>query len=129
MEREYKKQIKELNDRMKSKERDDQERIKELKSYLDELKTLPDFEENIFEESAKGKLACVIYLLANGTKVNEQYKNDKYDKYMMKNSTPLHFSSLFGHLSVVEYLIKHKADINAIRCSVAIFSSMKLLFI
>jgi len=27
--------------------------------------------------------------------------------------TPLHFASRYGHLSVVEYLINQKADINS----------------
>ena len=31
----------------------------------------------------------------------------------MKNSTPLHFPSRYGHISVVEYLVNQKADIDA----------------
>jgi len=30
----------------------------------------------------------------------------------MIRSTPLHFSSCYGHLCVVEYLVNQKADIN-----------------
>ena len=104
--------IEELNDQMKQKERKDQKRIEELKNHIDVLKTINDFEDNIFEAAAKGNLTSIIYLLANGTKVNEKFQKDKYDMWFMKNATPLHFSSLFGHMSVVEYLIKHKADIN-----------------
>jgi len=75
----------------------------------------PDFEGNIFEAAATGKLTSIVYLLANGTNVNEIYNNeDYYFDWGMKNSTPLHFSSLFGHLRVVEYLVNHKADVNAI---------------
>jgi len=36
----------------------------------------PDFEGNIFEAAAKGKLTSIIYLLANGANVNEKYQND-----------------------------------------------------
>jgi len=73
----------------------------------------PDFEEDIFEAAAKGKLTSIIYLLRNGTKVNKKYQKEYYDGRGMKNSTPLHFSSRYGHLSVVEYLVHQKADINA----------------
>jgi len=31
----------------------------------------------------------------------------------MINFTPLHLASQYGHLSVVEYLVNQKADINA----------------
>ena len=30
------------------------------------------------------------------------------------NMTPLHYASQYGHLSVVEYLVNQKADINAL---------------
>jgi len=74
----------------------------------------PDFEENIFKAAAKGKLTTIIYLLANGNNINESFPNDSYDGwYGLKNSTPLHFSSRYGHLSVVEYLVNQKADINS----------------
>ena len=56
----------------------------------------------------------MIYLLANGTGINEKYQKDEsYDGEELKNSTPLHFSSRYGHLSVVEYLVIQKADINS----------------
>ena len=32
---------------------------------------------------------------------------------LREGSKPLHFSSRFGHLSVVEYLVNQKADINS----------------
>ena len=64
-----------------------------------------DFEENIFEAAAKGKLTSIIYLLANGSNVNS--------KDTSNNGTALHYAAKKGHLSVVEYLINQKADINA----------------
>jgi len=74
----------------------------------------PDFEGSIFEAAAKGKRTNIIYFLENGSNINEKYlKDDRYDGWLLKNSTPLHFSSIYGHLSVVEYLINQKADINA----------------
>jgi len=74
----------------------------------------PDFEGNIFEAAAKGKLTSIIYLLANGTNVNEKYQNDEYDGWgRMKNSTPIHFSFRYGHLNVVEYLVNQNADIDS----------------
>jgi len=73
-----------------------------------------DFEANIFEAAANGKLTSIIYLLANGANVNQKYsKYLDHDGLDMNNSTPLHFSSRYGHLSVVEYLVNQKADINA----------------
>jgi len=133
----FQKRIEELNQKMKRKEAEDQKRIEELNQQMEKLKNkyieakrreelvgivnekwkstkAPDFEENIFEAAAKGKLTSLIYLLANGTNVDEKYQKDKYDEWGgMKNSTPLHFSSIYGHLSVVEYLVNQKADISA----------------
>jgi len=43
--------------------------------------------------------------------------------------TPLHFSSRYGHYSVVEYLINQNAEINAKNSSVEILYLMRLLFI
>jgi len=115
----------------------------------------PDFEGNIFKAAAKGKLTSIIYLLANETVVNEKYNNENeeeemdiedndeeeeeeidieyYDeeeeKLLREDSTPLHFSSMFGHLSVVEYLLYKKADVNAKDSRVEFFYLMRLLFI
>jgi len=136
---ENQKRIEELNQKMKRKEAEDQQRIEELNQQVEKLKNkfieedqrrreeyegvvngkwkstkAPDFESNIFEAAAKGKLTSIMYLLANGTNVNEEYQEDEeYDGLDMKNSTPLHFSSRYGHLSVVEYLVNQKADINS----------------
>jgi len=91
------------------KQKEEYERIGKWK-----LTKAPEFEGNIFEAAAKGSLTSMIYLLANGSNVNEKYpKDDIYDGLSMKNSTPLHFSSRYGHLSVVEYLVNQKADINS----------------
>ena len=83
------------------KQKEENERIGKWKSTK-----APDFEWNIFEAAAKGKLTSIIFLIANGTNVNVQYqKDDYYDGWSMKNTTPIHFSSRYGHLSVIEYLV------------------------
>jgi len=43
--------------------------------------------------------------------------------------TPLHYAAQEGHLSVVEYLVNQKADINAKDTSVEFLYLMRLLFI
>jgi len=99
-----------------NKKEEDERKIKEEYESIEKWKTTkaPDFEGNIFEVAAKGKLKSIIYLLANGTKVNEWFSNDNYDGWVgMQNSTPLHFSSRYGHLHVVEYLVNQKAVINS----------------
>jgi len=47
----------------------------------------------------------------------------------MIRSTPLHFSSCYGHLSVVEYLVNQKADINAKNIIFEFLYLIGLLFI
>ena len=107
-----------------------EEEIQGIRSGKWKSKKAPDFEGNIFEASAKGKLTSIIYLLANGTNVNEKYPNDdRYDGWYMKNSSPLHFSSRFGHLSVVEYLLNQKADINMKNKYFRLLNFFRLLFI
>jgi len=103
--REEKERMKEEEER---KQKVEFERIGKWKSTK-----APDFEGNIFEAAAKGKLTSIIYLLANGTNVNERFPKPDYDGWYMADCTPLHFSSRYGHLSVVEYLVSQKADINA----------------
>jgi len=127
----------ELNMKMR-KEIEDQKKLEELTKRIIELERReeeaegirsgkwrstkpPDFEGNIFEAAAKGKLTSIIYLVANGTNVNKKYPNEKYDDNYMKNSTPIHFSSSYGHLRVVEFLINHKASLNAKDDSVAFY--------
>ena len=70
-----------------------------------------DFEGNIFEAAKDGKLTSVIYLLANGTNVNS--KDHLNNGWHYRNSIALHYAAQQGHLSVVEYLVNQKADINA----------------
>jgi len=121
------KEMKEEQEKKKKsdpKQKEEYERIGKWKSTK-----APDFEGNIFEAAAKGKLTSIIYLLANGTNVNEKYQNNDYDGWFMKNSTPLHFSSRYGHLSVVEYLVNQKADINAKTTNVEFLYLIRLLFI
>jgi len=43
--------------------------------------------------------------------------------------TPLHWAAIYGHLSVVEYLVNQKADINAKDYNVEFLYLMRLLFI
>ena len=90
------------------KQNDDYEKIGKWKSNK-----APDFEGNVFEAAAKGKLTSIIYLIANGTNVNEEYSNEIYDGWNMKNSTPIHFSSRYGHVNVVDYLVKSGSNIDA----------------
>ena len=47
----------------------------------------------------------------------------------MFNLTPLHYAAENGHLSVVEYLVNQKADINAITKYVEFLYLIGLLFI
>jgi len=46
----------------------------------------------------------------------------------MNNWTPLHNASRYGHLSVVEYLVNQKADINAKNTNVEFLYLIGLLF-
>jgi len=74
----------------------------------------PDFEDDIFQASAKGKLSSIIFLLENGKKVNEKFPNASYKGWgSMQNSTPLHFAAYHGHDDIVEYLIKKGAIIDS----------------
>jgi len=95
------------NEEEERKQKEEFERIGKWKSTK-----APDFEGNIFEAAAKGKLTSIIYLLANGTNVNAFFSNGYYDGEDMTDCTPLHFSSRYGHLSVVEYLVNQNAYIN-----------------
>ena len=47
----------------------------------------------------------------------------------MFNQTPLHWAAQNGHLSVIEYLVNQKADINAKNNYVEFLYLMRLLFI
>jgi len=47
----------------------------------------------------------------------------------MFHMTPLHYATQKGHLSVVEYLVNQKADINAKKRSVEFLYLIRLLFI
>ena len=55
------------------KQKEEYERIEKWKSTK-----APDFESNIFEAAAKGKLTSIIYLLANGTNANEKDTNVEF---------------------------------------------------
>jgi len=77
------------------------ERIGKWKSIIG-----PDFEKNIFKAAEDGKLSSIIFLLANGYCVNSKDKDNS-------NQTALHKAAQNGFLIIVEYLVNHKADINA----------------
>jgi len=87
----------------------------------------PDFIGDIFEVAKDGKLTSVIYLLANGTNVNS--KDPSNDGWHYTNRTALHYAAEYGHLSVVEYLVNHKADINAKDNYIEFLYLIGLLFI
>ena len=46
--------------------------------------------------------------------MNERFlKDESYDGWNMRDCTPLHYAAQYGHLSVVDYLVNQKTDINA----------------
>jgi len=72
-----------------------------------------DYEENPIDAVVKGKISSIMYLLANGTNINEKHPTKKdYDGWGMNNGTLLHFASLYGNLNVVEFLVSLGSDIN-----------------
>jgi len=87
----------------------------------------PDFTGDIFEAAKDGKLTSVIYLLANGTQI--QAKDSSNDEWHYIGFSPLHYASQKGHISIVEYLVNQKADINAKDYSIEFSYLMRLLFI
>ena len=72
-----------------------------------------NFERNAFIATAKGNLSNIIYLLANGTNVDQQFSNWQFEGVPMKDSTLLHFACRFGHIIIVEYLINVGGNINS----------------
>ena len=117
---------KEQDDRKKEEEKQKGE-IESIGKW--KLTKAPDFEGNIFEAAAKGKLTSIIYLLANGTNVNERFQSSYYHGWYMTNSTPIHFAAFKGHTNVVEYLLNQEADLNAKDSNAALIYLVKLLFI
>jgi len=73
----------------------------------------PNFERNAFIATAKGNLSNIIYLLSNGTFVDQRFSTEQYEGIHMKDSTLLHFACRFGHIMIVEYLVDVGADINS----------------
>jgi len=65
-------------------------------------------------------LPLLVFMIENGIDINCKFKD---------NQTPLHYAAEKGHLSVVEYLVNQKADINAKTTSVEFLYLMKFLFI
>jgi len=88
------------------------EEVEGIKSGKWKTTIPPNFEGNVFIAAATGKLSSIMYLLSNGTTADIYYQNETYDGLEMKNATPLDFSSRYGHLGVVEYLINNGAIIN-----------------
>jgi len=55
----------------------------------------------------------VKYLINKGFSVHSHYLNETFNSLkMMLGSTPLHFAVLGNNMSIVEFMIKQKADTN-----------------
>jgi len=122
------KQEEEEEKRRKEEERKKQEEFEKYGKW--KSTKAPDFEGDIFEAAAKGKLTSIIYLLANGIKVNEKYQQSYHEGWAGQiNATPLHFASKYGRLQVVEYLLKQGADIYAKTVDKPLLLIMRLLSI
>jgi len=104
------------------KQKEEYERIGKWKSTK-----APDFTGDIFEAAKDGKLTSVIYLLANGSQI--QAKDPSNSDWHYIGFSPLHYASQKGHLSIVEYLVNQKADINAKNSDVEFLYLTRLLFI
>ena len=114
------------------KKRENEEREKEEREKIEEQikreeEKRKQREYDLFEASADGKLSSVIELLENGTNVNS--KDPLNNEWHNHNSTALHYAAREGHLSVVEYLVNQKADINAKNTDVEFLYLIGLLFI
>jgi len=125
------KEIKENEARMEieRKKREEEERKQKENEWIKKWKSTkaPDFNGDIFEAAKDGKLTSIIYLLANGININLQ---DNLDNGWHKSKyTALHYASRYGHLSIVEYLVNQKADLNAKDKWVTYISLLILLFI
>jgi len=88
------------------KEMEEYERIGKWKSIK-----APDFVEDIFEAAKIGKLSSIVYLLNNGISV--EFQDPSGIDWHNSNWTALHYSSRYGHLDIVEYLISQGANVNA----------------
>lgn len=89
-------------------------------------------ELQLFEAVKKGDLHKVNELLDTGVSANalylkEEYNNNidkawrakhehKFDYFKADEQTPLHFAAEKGYLDIVDSLIKHGADVNAVDC-------------
>jgi len=76
--------------------------------------------ESFYKVSEFCHLTLLVFMLDNGAFINA---NNKY------GDTSLHFAASNGHLSVVECLVNHKADINAKTKDVEFSYLKRLLFI
>jgi len=65
-------------------------------------------------------ISLLVFLVENGADVNAANED---------GITPLHFSALYGHLSIVDYLVNQKANIQAITRNVDSLGINGLLFI
>jgi len=65
-------------------------------------------------------IPLLVFMIENGVDINENGKDDK---------APLHYAAANGHISVVEYLVNQKADINTKAKYVDLLNLMRLLFI
>jgi len=65
-------------------------------------------------------LPLLVFMIENGGDIIGKDENE---------NTPIHYAAANGHLSVVEYLVNQKTDINAKFSSAVFLYSMRLLFI
>lgn len=61
---------------------------------------------SIYNAFKEAKEEMIIYLIKSGVSVNEKDKES--------GSTPLHYACEYGHINIVELLLRCGADINAI---------------
>jgi ankyrin repeat protein len=58
-------------------------------------------------------LPLVKMFVENGADVNAKYEGDNNEKFYPKGTTPLMLASANGYLDIVEFLVKHGANLNA----------------
>ena len=64
----------------------------------------PGDDDELWDAAAKGNLARVQLLLSQGVVPNEPNAKDRY------KASPLHYAAAYGHLDILEVLLRGKAD-------------------
>jgi len=67
----------------------------------------------IHNASSQGDISVLDTLLKNRSLINIRYCHDLTQGIPMYFQTPLHTASMYGQLTIVEYLLNNGADINA----------------